>query len=81
MDKALTIKIEETKKALVGVINNSGLHSYILDTIVRDIHNEIHALYQRQYEEDVKQYQIALAQAQKEQEEQKETEVVEGVVE
>ena len=39
MDKPLSVKIEETKSALVNTINNSQLHPYILDSIVKDIYN------------------------------------------
>lgn len=45
MDKPLTLQIEETKKAIVNTINNSNLHLFVLDAILKDIYNELHILY------------------------------------
>ena len=56
MDKPLSLKIEETKSALVNAINNSQLHPYILDSIVKDLYNEIHILYMNQSKQEIEAY-------------------------
>ena len=56
MDKPLSLKIEETKSALVNAINNSQLHPYILDSIVKDIYNEIHILCMNQSKQEIDAY-------------------------
>lgn len=57
MDKPLSLRIEEVKKELVNVINSSQLHSYILDTIIKDIYQEVHLMYQKQVEQERKEYE------------------------
>ena len=57
MDKPLTIKIEDTKNALVQIINESNLHPYILDSIVGNIYNEVHMLYMQQMQQERKEYE------------------------
>lgn len=57
IEKTLSLQIEETKNALITIINNSGLHPYILDSIVGNIHNEIHGLYLTQLQEENRKYQ------------------------
>lgn len=39
-----TIKAEELKKQIVDAINNSNLPIILLDYIVKDLYNEIHAI-------------------------------------
>ena len=56
MDKPLSLKIEETKSALVNAINNSQLHPYILDSIIKDIYNEIHILCMNQSKQEIDAY-------------------------
>lgn len=60
MDKPITISIEEFKQQISDVINNSGLHPFILDSILRDISNEIHMLYQNQIARDRKNYEESI---------------------
>ena len=60
MDKPITISIEEFKKQLSDVINNSGLHPFILDSILKDFYNEIHVLYQNQVLRDKQTYEESL---------------------
>lgn len=60
MDKPLSLKIEETKSALVNAINSSQLHPYILDSIVKDIYNEIHILYMNQSKQEIENYNAEL---------------------
>lgn len=57
MDKPLTLKIEDTKNALVQIINESNLHPYILDSIVGNIYNEVHMLYMQQMQQERKEYE------------------------
>lgn len=60
MDKPITISIEEFKQQISDVINNSGLHPFILDSILRDISNEIHILYENQVLNDKRNYEESL---------------------
>lgn len=57
MDKPLTLHIEDTKNALVQIINESNLHPYILDSIVGNIYNEVHAVYLQQLQYEKKEYE------------------------
>lgn len=57
MNKPLTIKIEDTKNALVQIINESNLHPYILDSIVGNIYNEVHMVYMQQMQQEKKEYE------------------------
>lgn len=56
MDKPITLQIAETKQAIIDAINDSKLHPFILDTILKDIYNEMHLLYLNQTEQDKKEY-------------------------
>lgn len=58
-NKPITITIKETKEAIVAAINNSNLHPFILDSIMKDIYNEIHILYMNQIAQDEKEYMNA----------------------
>jgi hypothetical protein len=69
MDKPLSLRIEETKQTLVNTINSSQLHPYILDSIVKDLYNEIHILYMNQSKQEIEAYNAELMK-QKETEEQ-----------
>lgn len=57
MDKPITLSIEDFKQELSKVINNSQLHIFIIDSILKDIYNEIHMIYQNQIERDKKMYE------------------------
>ncbi len=56
MDKPITIQIEETRQTIIDTINTSKLHPFILDTILKDIYNEMHLLYLSHAEQDKKEY-------------------------
>lgn len=56
MDKPITVQIEETRQTIIDTINNSKLHPFILDTILKDIYNEVHLLFLSQTEQDRKEY-------------------------
>jgi len=76
MDKPLSLRIEETKQTFINAINNSQLHPYILDSIVKDIYNEIHILYVNQSKQEIEAYNAELAkQKQTKEEKQKEQEI------
>lgn len=60
MDKPITIDIENFKQELKDIINNSQLHPFILDSIFKDIYNEIHVLYQNQILQDKKTYEESI---------------------
>lgn len=60
MDKPITIDIENFKQELKDIIKNSQLHPFILDSIFKDIYNEIHVLYQNQILQDKKTYEESI---------------------
>lgn len=69
MDKPLSLRIEETKQSLVNVINTSQLHPYILDSILKDLYNEIHILCMNQSKQEIEAYNAEMSKKeQKEQE-------------
>lgn len=65
MEKTLTIQIEEFKAKLVDTINTANLHPYILDSIVGNIYNEVHILYQNQVKYEKEAYEKAMAKPEK----------------
>lgn len=60
MDKPMSLRIEETKATLVNAINDSQLHPYILDSILKDLYNEIHILYMNQSKQEIESYNAEL---------------------
>lgn len=60
MDTPITINIENFKQELKEIINNSQLHPFILDSIFKDIYNEIHLLYQNQVLQDKQMYKESI---------------------
>ena len=56
MEKPITIQIEDTRQAIIDVVNNSNLHPFILDTILQGIYNEIHMLYRNQVSQEKMEY-------------------------
>ena len=57
MDKPVSLQIEDARKNIVDSINAQNLNVTILDMLIRDIYNEIHALAIRQYEKDKADYE------------------------
>lgn len=57
----ITISIENFKKDLVELIQKSELHPFILDSIIKDIYNEVHMLYKEQIIIDKKKYEEQLS--------------------
>lgn len=57
MDKPLTLQIEEFKNTMVETINKSNIHPYIIDTVLKNLYNEVHFAYQNQVTKEIKEYQ------------------------
>jgi hypothetical protein len=38
MDKPTVLVVRDTKKALIDIINNSGLPMFVLESIMRELH-------------------------------------------
>lgn len=56
VEKPITMVIEDTKNNLINVINQSGLHPFILDSIMKELHNEIHISYLKQVQIEAENY-------------------------
>ncbi len=56
VEKPITMVIEDTKNNLINVINQSGLHPFILDSIMKELHNEIHISYLKQAQMEAENY-------------------------
>lgn len=54
--KPITVAIDDCKKDIAKLINDSNLPLCVLEFIVRDIYNEIHILSDRQLQEDREKY-------------------------
>ena len=60
MDKPISIKIEETKKSIADTLNESQLHPYIMDSIMRELYEEVHSLYIRTVQAENDEYKKSL---------------------
>ena len=60
MDKPISIKIEETKKIIADTLNESQLHPYIMDSIMRELYEEVHSLYIRTVQTENNEYKKSL---------------------
>ena len=60
MDKPISIKIEETKKIIADTLNESQLHPYIMDSIMRELYEEVHSLYIRTVQAENDEYKKSL---------------------
>ena len=60
MDKPISIKIEETKKIIADTLNESQLHPYIMDSIMRELYEEVHSLYIRTVQAENNEYKKSL---------------------
>ena len=56
VEKPITMVIEDAKNNLINVINQSGLHPFILDSIMKELHNEIHISYLKQAQIEAENY-------------------------
>lgn len=66
MDKPLSLAIEETKNNLIQVINTSNLTPVLLKPIIKDIYDEVQALYIQELQADRKKYEESLKEQNKE---------------
>ena len=60
MDKPIGIKIEETKKIIADTLNESKLHPSIMDSIMRELYEEVHSLYIRTVQTENNEYKKSL---------------------
>ena len=60
MDKPISIKIEETKKSIADTLNESQLHPYIMDSLMRELYEEVHSLYIRTVQAENNEYKKSL---------------------
>ena len=60
MDKPIGIIIEETKKSIADTLNESQLHPYIMDSIMRELYEEVHSLYIRTVQAENDEYKKSL---------------------
>ena len=65
MNKPITMVINETKKKIANVCNDSGLSLAVLDLIMQGLYSEIHSLAKRQAMEDEVAYARMLQEAAK----------------
>lgn len=60
MNKPITIVHEEVKNKIAEVINSSGLPAFVIEPILNDFLIEVKNIARHQYENDKKQYEMAL---------------------
>ena len=60
MNKPISVKIEETKKIIADTLNESQLHPYIMDSIMRELDEEVHSLYIRTVQAENDEYKKSL---------------------
>ncbi len=66
MEKPITLLISETRKKMISTVNDSGLPLFLLDSILKDLYGEIHALSVQQEERERKEYEQSLTESQSE---------------
>lgn len=57
MNKPITIKREEFKECMTGIINDSGLPAFIIEPILQELLIEVKNAARMQYQHDLKQYE------------------------
>ena len=60
MNKPITIKREEFKECMTGIINDSGLPAFIIEPILQELLIEVKNAARMQYQHDLKQYEAYL---------------------
>lgn len=60
MEKKLTVQLEEFKSKLLQDVANSGLPVVVVDLVIKDLYNEIHALAQETTLKDIDEYNKSL---------------------
>lgn len=71
IQKPITIVRSEFITNMTNLINGSMLPPFIIEPILRDMYNDIHILAQKQYENDVQEYQKALSEMNQENDKEK----------
>ena len=66
--KPITLAKEDLVKNLVDIIQSSNLPPILVEYVLKDIFNEVHALYIRQLQEDTNNYIQQLKELQNEEE-------------
>ena len=66
MNKPITVKREEFKECMAGIINDSGLPAFIIEPILQEFLVETKNAARMQYQYDLKQYEAYLQSAYKE---------------
>lgn len=62
VSKPLSVARRDFMDSMIELVNESGLPPFVLESVVKDIYNEIRILSQRQLEADLKQYNELLSQ-------------------
>ena len=60
MNKPITIIVDEFKNKMVNLINNSGIPFFIIESILKDLIQEVHIASQKQLESDKARYNKTL---------------------
>lgn len=61
MNKPITVAADELNNQLIDLINNSGLPFFIIESILKDILQEVHGASKKQLEIDKKIFQKSLS--------------------
>lgn len=64
MEKPISLIIDETRRSLISICNNSGLPTFILEPMVKDIYQEIKLLANEQLKQDTEEYNNSLVEEQ-----------------
>jgi len=56
MEKTLNVQVDELKKSMVNAINNSNLHLFVIDAVLKELYNEVHTLYINQAKQEIEEY-------------------------
>lgn len=75
MNKPANLILEETKDNIINTINESGLPAFLLEPILKDLHDQISILKQKELEKSKREWEESLK---KEKEKNKDKEVTNG---
>lgn len=75
MNKPANLIVEETKDNIINTINESGLPAFLLEPILKDLHDQISILKQKELEKSKREWEESLK---KEKEKNKDKEVTNG---
>ena len=60
MNKPVNLILEETKEKLSKTINESGLPAFLIELLIKDIHNQVVFLAQKELDKTKKDYEASL---------------------